>query len=334
MKVIFLGKFQPPHLGHIRTIMKVAKEYTSVIVGITKGTPCIMEYEEIKKIFEELFSSYHQIEVVLIDGTIEDNTANLSQYDFDIVISGNYKVIETLKNKGFKTKYQERTDGIGYSGSEIRSLSHVVSQEAIHSKNISVDFKILPVALLKPLEKILPSHYQNIEKMIFQDGAMKKPLIIDNKYNIVLDGSHRYAFLVKNGFQYAPVITVNYSDDAIFVGNHLKHRYLKDENFIISKAEVIARALNENLFDARTTRHFFPFRKIDYMVSLEQLVKGESKDISYLLQSVSIEDEINEDLKYILEIEEELAILEAYKKEQKDVKKYLKTQIDFMKKIT
>ncbi|WP_077928372.1 ParB N-terminal domain-containing protein [Wohlfahrtiimonas populi] len=184
---------------------------------------------------------------------------------------------------------------------------------------------------LKPLEKVLPSHLDNIEKMLFKDGEMRRPLIIDEKYNVVLDGSHRYAFLVKYGFKYAPVISVQYDDESIFVGNHLKHRFLKDENFVISKSEVIYRGLNEKLFDARTTRHFFPFRKIDHSVLLRDLVQGSEKDISYLLQNISIEEEILKDMNYISEIDDELAVLSSYIQEQEDVKKYLSYQIEEMK---
>lgn len=332
MRAIFLGKFQPPHLGHIRTILKVAQEYTEVIVGITKGEPKVVDYNEVANILMEVFAGYSNISVVLIDGMIEDGSASIKDYTFDVVVSGNNKVLEILNKQGYKTVFQNRTDGVGYSGSEIRGLTqqsqHIVSLE---EKKQNYLFKIVKVSDLKPLEKVLPSHLDNIEKMLFKDGEMRRPLIIDEKYNVVLDGSHRYAFLVKYGFKYAPVISVQYDDESIFVGNHLKHRFLKDENFVISKSEVIYRGLNEKLFDARTTRHFFPFRKIDHSVLLRDLVQGSEKDISYLLQNISIEEEILKDMNYISEIDDELAVLSSYIQEQEDVKKYLSYQIEEMK---
>ena len=127
MKAIFLGKFQPPHLGHIRTIQKLAKEFDKLIVGITKSKPFLIEYEEIKQILNEILELYTNIEIVLIDGSIEEETANISSLEFDIVVSGNHKVLDILSNKGYKTKFKERTEGIGYSGSEIRTLSHIVT---------------------------------------------------------------------------------------------------------------------------------------------------------------------------------------------------------------
>lgn len=332
MKAIFLGKFQPPHLGHIRTILKVAKNFNSVIVGITMGETKVIEYSEVQAILTEVFDDNPNISFQLIEGTIEGGTSNITEFNFDVVVSGNHKVLEILKKQGYQVQFQPRTEGKGYSGSEIRGLIETNKSIYIENRTIGYDFKIVPLSHLKPLEKVLPVHLHNIESMILDDGVIKRPLIIDAKYNIVLDGSHRYAFLIKHGYKYAPVIVVNYDDDAIFVGNHLKHRYLTDSDFVISKAEVVSRALNEQLFEARTTRHFFPFRKIDHPLSLEQLEKGSQRNIDYLLQSCTLDEEISIDKKYIKEIDEELTAIQQYIAEQNDVKAYLNFQIVEMKK--
>ena len=109
---------------------------------------------------------------------------------------------------------------------------------------------------------------------------------------------------------------------------------MRDEKYIISKSEVISRGVNENLFDARTTRHFIPFRKPEHIVSLEELSSSTMKDIAYLLQDTSIEEEIMHDMNYITEINEELDVLQSYINEQGDVKDYLKFQIEKMKKLS
>ncbi|WP_201785234.1 hypothetical protein, partial [Sterolibacterium denitrificans] len=263
---------------------------------------------------------------------IEGGTSNIDNLDFDVVVSGNQKVLDILQRRGYRVKFQSRTEGKGYSGSEIRSLIESKSSTYIENRTQGYNFKILPTVLLKPLELVYPSHFRNIEKLILKDGVMKRPIIIDARYNIVLDGSHRYAFLLKYGYKYAPVIVVNYEDDSIFVGNHLKHRYLVDENFVISKSEVVSRALNENLFRARTTRHFFPFRKIDYPVCLEQLEKAEPRNIDYLIENCTLADEIEADKQYISELDEELSIVNEYIKEQNGVKEYLSYQVVEMEK--
>jgi len=170
--------------------------------------------------------------------------------------------------------------------------------------------------------------------MIERDNVLKKPLIVDKKYGTVLDGSHRYAYLLEQGYMMAPVLLVDYDDESIFVGNHLKHRFFKDEKFTISKAEVRSRAIHENLYPPRTTRHFFPFRKDDFPIDLEKLKKGDAQDIGYLLDEVSIEEEIVLNQNYINEIDEEIMIIEQYIQEQQETKSYLLTQIEMMKNET
>lgn len=333
MKAIFLGKFQPPHLGHIRTIIRLSKEYSKLTVGITQSNPSLMPFQEVKKILDEVLENFINIETVLIKGSIEGGTASITDLDFDLIVSGNHKVLNILEKQGFKTKFEDRTEGVGYSGSEIRSLAQMVNNDLILQKHKPKNIvELFPVSELKPLEKVLPQHYKNIEQMILKVGFIQKPLIIDKKFKIVLEGSHRYAFLLKSGYKMAPVIFVDYADESIFVGNHLKHRYLTDESFTITKKEVIHRALHEKLFDARTTRHFFPFRKNDCIVKLDDLSKGEERDISFLLQNISVEKEIKMDESYIKELDEEIDILKQYEDEQREVRNYLIQQIKMMKK--
>jgi hypothetical protein len=331
MKALFLGKFQPPHLGHIQTIKNIAKNYSKVTIGITKGTPKVLDYENIKEILVNIFDSDNNINVELVDGTIEGNTSSLDKLEFDIILSGNHKVLKLLQLQGYLTKFQERSHGIGFSSSELRSLNNINSNLVPESRINDFKLEIVPTSSLKPLEKVLPSHLKNLENLILNDQVIRKPIIVDRDHNIVLDGSHRYAFLIKYGYEFAPIIKVNYNDESIFVGNHLKHRYIQDKSFVISKSEVISRGLNEDIYSARTTRHFFPFRKDDFPVSLDRLKKGIKQDISYLIEDITYNKEIDTDLIYIAEINEELEILKIYIKEQNDVKAYLKMQIHAMK---
>ena len=167
--------------------------------------------------------------------------------------------------------------------------------------------------------------------MILKTNIMNRPLIIDKKYKIVLDGSHRYAFLYSQGYKLAPVIEVDYENESIFVGNHLHHRFLYDENKKITKKEVINRALNNKLYNPRTTRHFFPFRKIDMPTNLNKLEKGNKRLIKKIKFSTSLKDEIKFNNKFIDEIDNELKHIDTYIKEQKDVKNYLLRQKKMMK---
>lgn len=71
--------------------------------------------------------------------------------------------------------------------------------------------------------------------MILSDGYIKKPIITDKETGTVLDGSHRFVFLLINGFVKAPVLWVNYFDDSIRLGTRLKHRFLIRERIELTK---------------------------------------------------------------------------------------------------
>lgn len=332
MKALFLGKFQPPHLGHIRTIFQLARSFEEVIVGVTQGEIKAIDYKESVKILREVTEPLKNVSTVLLAGTIEDGTAKLDNLRFDVVVSGNHKVLNLLAEQGYPVRFQPRSQGDFYSGTALRSLVEKKRSIYIENRSIGYDFKIIPISLLKPLEKVFPLHFANIETLIINDGVMLRPLIVDAQHNIVLDGSHRYAFLLKHGYKLAPVIHVDYSEDAIFVGNHLRHRFLKDQDFTLTKVEIVSRSLNENLFPPRTTRHFFPFRKIDHPVALADLDKAETRNIEHLLERCSPQDEIKADEGYISEIDEEIKMLSDYIKEQNGVRDYLRYQVNEMKK--
>ena len=227
---VFFGKFQPPHLGHIITINRILRNFNKLIVGITSDNKIGQDPNQIKKVFEEAFQDYKKISFEIIKGSIEEGTASIDHLDFDTVVSGNKKIISILNAMGHCTVFQPRSVGIGFNSSEIRSLLNNNLKEHNTERNTQFNLEFEELSKIKPLEKVLPNHLANIESMILKDGLILKPLIIDKKYNIVLDGSHRYAFLLKFGYKKAPVIKVNYDDETIFVGNDLKHRYLIDKN--------------------------------------------------------------------------------------------------------
>ena len=118
----FPGKFQPIHVGHIISIMSLYDKYEKIIVGITEDKPEVLTQIERKEIFEVIFKHLPKVEIFLIQKVIT-GSKNLSHLPkFDICLTGNRKVIETMANNGIKTQFLERSIGLGYSGTEIRSL--------------------------------------------------------------------------------------------------------------------------------------------------------------------------------------------------------------------
>jgi len=192
-------------------------------------------------------------------------------------------------------------------------------------------WKLIETKKIKPLEYVFPNHLTNLSKMILNSGIMKFPLIIDDKYHIVLDGSHRYVFLKDVGYKFTPVIEVDYGDPHVRVGTHRMHRHIINGPVGISKEEVIRRGLTGDLFPPRTTRHFIPFLRPEINMPLEKLGRIKGEDMSKLIAKVDVREEINHNKKYIKEIEEEENELTCYLEECIRIKKYLKDQIKEMK---
>jgi hypothetical protein len=191
-------------------------------------------------------------------------------------------------------------------------------------------YEIVPIDKLVPLEKVFPIHLENLERMINKDKFILKALIVDKKDGIILDGSHRYVYLLKNGYKTVPVYWVDYDSDNIRVGTRLRHRFLINDDSGISKEECRQRALDGKLLLPRTTRHFFTFRKADISLPLDQLEKGELINVTYLISDVDISDEINHNKKYIEEIGEEMEIIIQYLFEVSQTREYLTKQIELM----
>jgi len=118
----FPGKFQPPHLGHIQTLMKIYPDYDEIIIGISEDDPQIIPPLKVKEIFESVLMYLPKFRIVLIKGTLTKWKTIDDLPEFDILLTGNEKVVKWAKEKGLKTALVPRSKGIGYSGTEIRKL--------------------------------------------------------------------------------------------------------------------------------------------------------------------------------------------------------------------
>lgn len=193
-----------------------------------------------------------------------------------------------------------------------------------------MNYSLVDINKLRPLEKIFPSHLKNIKKIIEEDQEIKKAIIADLKTGTILDGSHRYAYLLSEGYQLAPVFWVDYQSEDIRVGTRLSHRLFIEESTGITKEECLLRSQTGKLYPPRTTRHFFTFRKETIAAPLENLKKGPKNNISYLISNTSILEEVKHNKNYISEIDEELLLISNYISEMIETKKYLKKQISMI----
>ncbi len=67
------------------------------------------------------------------------------------------------------------------------------------------------LSLLRPHEEALPYHVKEVMESISKSKVVMKPLLVEAKTNIILDGMHRYEALRLIGAELAPVVKVDYS---------------------------------------------------------------------------------------------------------------------------
>ncbi len=122
MIAFFPGKFHPPHIGHLQTIMNITDKYNSVIIGVTGDVPDnpIIEARDIADCFIKILKYHKNISVQLINGVLceKENLNDLPK--FDILLSGNPKVLQWAKYMKIRHQFIARSFGIKCSGTNIR----------------------------------------------------------------------------------------------------------------------------------------------------------------------------------------------------------------------
>jgi hypothetical protein len=186
-------------------------------------------------------------------------------------------------------------------------------------KNPSTDVRIalMPIDELKPHEKGSPLYLEFLKKEILKDGVLKYPVIADEETRVILDGMHRWLALKSLGYKYIPTLLVQaFQRSTIRVGTRRIHRYQVDLNEKVTIDKVIASGLSGKLLPPRTTRHFFPFSKLQLVnYPLRQLMKGAPTDVSRYLANMTEEESKAAIGQWLSELSEELNFLDKRKAE-------------------
>jgi hypothetical protein len=104
------------------------------------------------------------------------------------------------------------------------------------------------LALLREHEQIDPARLQQIREEIRREGKLRHPILVDRTFYVILDGHHRFRAYKELGFEKIPCVLVDYQSEIVSV------RPRRPE-FVVSKEEVIRRALRGELYPPKTTQH-------------------------------------------------------------------------------
>ena len=131
MKVLFIGRFQPFHKGHLKIIKEASKKYDEIIIGIgssqysnTDENPFTDEERKqmiSKSLNKEEIDNYKIINIPDIHNPPiwVDHVVSIVS-DFDVVLSNNDFTKKLFSEKGFKVKKTKIYDKERYSGKVIR----------------------------------------------------------------------------------------------------------------------------------------------------------------------------------------------------------------------
>lgn len=118
----FPGKFHPPHMGHVQTILGLAPHYRQLIVGVTGDVPQgrMMSRDEIVTALHNVLKSIPNVDVVPVQGTLVQKQDTSGLPPFNLLVSGNPDVIAWARRMHLDAQFVERSFGPGCSGENIR----------------------------------------------------------------------------------------------------------------------------------------------------------------------------------------------------------------------
>ena len=122
---------------------------------------------------------------------------------------------------------------------------------------------MFPVTSLKPIEGFIPERVDFVIGEIIKYKIWTTPLVVDNRYGLIMDGHHRHQAALTLGLQYVPAILWSYEEVEI---------YSLREEVNISLKGIMANLDRGAIYPNKTVKHNFPFSlKSDLKISINDL---------------------------------------------------------------
>jgi hypothetical protein len=155
-------------------------------------------------------------------------------------------------------------DGVGL-GFEV--IGYTSSRSS--NSRCSYPIALVPLTVLKPHEQDIPERVEALMRSLVEDGVQIKPILVDSKTLVILDGHHRVEALKRMGARYVAAVIVDYDDDeCIAVGSWR-------EGWNVTKELVRRTGVEGKRLPPRTSRHMPRFEVPEVRVPIERLLGGE-----------------------------------------------------------
>jgi len=110
--------------------------------------------------------------------------------------------------------------------------------------------EILDIDRLRSHEAVESGLLRQTIEEIRKDGCLKRPILVADGDNVILDGHHRFEALRTLGYRRIPAYVIDYSSDLVEVTTW-PQATVKE----VTKQEVLRRGRTGELFPPKTTRH-------------------------------------------------------------------------------
>jgi hypothetical protein len=141
---------------------------------------------------------------------------------------------------------------------EYESFKSFLENDLYERKEIS----LVDINLLHDIEEHIIDRKIMLKNKILEEGVWTKPIIVERKNNLVLDGHHRFNLAKEISIKKIPAILVDYNDIKIW---SLK----KSQK--VTKELVILKSLNKDIYPNKTVKHKFEFKIPCCNYKLEEL---------------------------------------------------------------
>ena len=129
--------------------------------------------------------------------------------------------------------------------------------------------ELLELSTLIPHEQVMPPRLEEIQTRITQDKFLFKPIIVDERTLVVVDGHHRLTALKRIGARRAPVLFIDYTRDIDRL-----HVMMPPKNIARYRSSI------DELIASITSRRT--------MVNMESRVRIEVREKGFLLEHLGI----------------------------------------------
>jgi len=144
---------------------------------------------------------------------------------------------------------------------------------------------------LRPHEEVIEERARHVRASIARSGVLRRPLLVDEKTGVIIDGTHRHAALRSMGVPTAPVIYLDYlSEDEVKVSRWVRVYVFNDVG-----TEII-RAISEH-FSSYSCEALIESTGRSYIV---EIVGKRATDAYRAISQVERDKKISSSLKAIL----------------------------------